>query len=204
MNLGPFTVRRRRASEGGFVLVTGLVLLITLLLLGASLVLSTSSEEKIQRNQRDKDVAFAAATAALRDAELHLSGAYQYRYKRWKTNSFTADCSAGWCDSTVAQSFQPVDKLDFFSGSGAGANSIAIGTVTGSPGVSHVSAQPRYMIELVCATITGERPDNGNGKVAQCDPNFAFRITAQATGRLSTTRVVLQEIYRDPNVFDGG
>lgn len=197
MRTSRFTLRQGRAHERGFVLVTGLVLLITLLILGASLVLSTASEEKIQRNQRDKDIAFSAAEAAMRDAELHISGAYQWPYKRLSPFAFKSDCHDGLCDSTVAQTFQPVDQLDFFDGTGTGDNSVVIGSVTGSPTLKHVSAQPRYMIELVCGQAYGEAPDS---KVPQCN-QFFFRITVQATGRLSTTRAVIQEIYRDPNVF---
>ncbi|MBK4738077.1 pilus assembly PilX family protein [Noviherbaspirillum pedocola] len=188
----PVTTIRKLSgvTQRGVALITALVFLLVLTMVGLSLANSTMSEEKVSRNARDLDIAFAAAEAALRDAELQITGAWQWPYKPVDPLDFTLSCTNGLCDATSAQqqTFQPVDALDFY-GSGTGAASIVIGAVTGSPQISGVRSawQPRYMIEMVCTTF---------GSLTGGSCNKAFRITAQGRGRLPNSRVVLQEVYR--------
>ncbi len=185
-----FSVYRVGRSQDGVALIVALMFMVVLTIVGIAIVNSTSSDEKMARNFRDSDVAFAAAEAALRDAELHISGAWRVPYAPVDLASFNSTCDGGLCDATPAsaQSFQPVDRLDFYGSSGAGSNSLALGAVTGtgSVAIQDVAAQPRYMVEVVCTAL-------GSQVGATC--NKAFRITAQAQGRSSNTRVTLQEIY---------
>lgn len=184
------SVRTVSRSQRGQALLMALMFMVVMTIVGMAIVDSTSSDEKMARNFRDSDIAFAAAEAALRDAELHVSGAWQWPYVPVDLASFNSTCADGLCDATPAsaQSFQPVDQLDFFGATAPGSNSVALGSVTGtgSVAVQGVADQPRYMIEVVC-TVLG----------AQTGPtcNKAFRITAQARGRSSNTRITLQEIY---------
>jgi type IV pilus assembly protein PilX len=177
---------KSKQRQRGTVLITAVIFMIVLMLLGISLVGSTSSDEKMARNARDADVAFAAAEAALRDAELQITGAYQWPYKPVSLYLFDTSCSNGLCDSTSAPPATQIDLLDFFGASAPGSKSVAIGTVTTSPAIANVLDQPRYLIELVCSSL-GTQTGSTCGKV--------FRITAQAHGRLPNTKVVLQEIY---------
>lgn len=175
-------------DQHGVALITSLIFLVILTMLGLSVVNSTTAEEKMSRNTRDVDVAFAAAEAALRDAELHITGAYQWPYNGLKATDFDTDCTNGLCDSSVAQTFQSINDLDFYGTTGLGANSQKIGTFTGTAQISGLrsSDQPRYMIEKVCTTL-------GSRQGFCTTP--AFRITAKSRGRLSNTLVVLQEVY---------
>lgn len=175
-------------AERGFVLISALLFMIVLTIIVISIAGTTSVEERVARNFRDRDIAFSAAEAALRDAELHLTGSWQWPYAPVDINAFNSSCTGGLCDSLTAQSWQPVDGLDFFSASGSGANSVRIGAVTGSPAIAGIvtANQPRYMIETLCSQL-------GSATAATC--NRVYRITAQARGRLDNTRVVLQEIY---------
>lgn len=180
--------RIRLNVQHGVALITSLIFLVILTLLGLSVVSSTTAEEKMSRNTRDVDVAFAAAEAALRDAELHLTGAYQWPYNGLKAIDFDTSCTNGLCDSSLTPAFSSVNDVDFYSTSGVGANSQRIGTVTGTAAVSglRTSDQPRYMIEKVCTTL--------NSLKGFCTTP-AFRITAKSRGRLPNTLVVLQEVY---------
>jgi type IV pilus assembly protein PilX len=184
----PYTRQR------GFVLMLTLIFMVVLTILGLGLGIATTDEEKMARNFRDRDVAFAAAEAAMRDAELRLTGAYKSPYDLSATSPlvYNDTCANALCDSTVAQAWQPVDQLDFFSNAGTGALSKPIGDITGSPTMKGLSSfslidndQPRYMIERIRTTITND----GGGSV------YAYRITIQARGRLPNTRVTLQEIF---------
>lgn len=173
--------------QKGVVLVVALIFLVILTMLGLSLSGSTTSEEKIARNFRDQDVANAAAEAALRDAEMAVSGMWQWPATPVNDLQFNSSCTGGWCDKTVAAA-QPVDTSDFYGSSLPGSSSVAIGAVTGSPSIQGVANQPRYLVEHLPSNLSG----------ATC----VYRITAQAQGRSSNTRVVLQEIY-NPSQISG-
>ncbi len=186
MKITQLHLKSNAVAQRGFVLIAALIFMVVLTLMVVSMTNTTSSEEKIARNFRDNDIAFAAAEAALRDAELRISGAYQWPYAAAVgINAFDAVCTNGLCDSQGPQTWQPIDQVDFYA-AGTGANSVVIGTTTGSPTIGGLTnaQQPRYMIELLklnsgsLTTIT-----------------YVYRITAQATGRFSNTRVVVQEVF---------
>lgn len=61
-------------KQQGVVLVVALILLLILTLLGLASVQSTSLQEKMAGNQRQQQLAFEAAEAALRQGELSLAG----------------------------------------------------------------------------------------------------------------------------------
>ena len=164
-------------------LVVALIFLVILTMLGLSLSGSTTSEERIARNFRDQDVANAAAEAALRDAEMAVSGMWQWPATPVADLQFNSSCTGGWCDKTAVQ---PIDASDFFGGALPGSNSVAIGTMTGSPSIQGVASQPRYLVEHVPSALAG----------GTC----VYRITAQAQGRSSDTRVVLQEIFNPSQI----
>lgn len=179
-------------SQHGVVLIMALIFLIMLTLIGLAMVGSTNLEEKIARNSRDQDIAYAAAEATLRDAIIRIDGSYKWPYNPVKQIDFDSSCTNGLCDSTLAQ---PIDAQDFFGSTAPGSNSVTIGTLnTGdtptsppaTPNIQGVAAQPRYVIELICTQLGGM---TGN----TC--NKIFRITVQAQGRSADTRVVLQQMY---------
>lgn len=184
--------------QRGVALITALIFLVILTMLGMSIVNTTTAEEKVSRNARDLDIAFAAAEAALRDAELHLTGMFQWPYKPLDPLDYDDACTNGLCDSGVIPVFQSINDIDFYSNSGLGAKSQKIGAVTGSALVSGLkddtdptkSSQPRYMIEKVCTTMNSSKPFCGTP---------AYRITAKSRGRLPNTLVVLQEVYLPAN-----
>jgi type IV pilus assembly protein PilX len=190
-----------RQNQQGFVLLTSLAFLVILTIIVLSTVNVSTSDEKIARNSRDKDIAFAAAEAAMRDAEMYLSGSYVYPYTPVNHNQslalsvasiFTQNCPNALCDLRSTVLAVPIDQLDFINGDTRDGpianNSVPIGgplgTTTGSPTVYGVYAQPRYLIEVV-------NQYNPTGVV--------YRITVQAEGRSSNTRVTLQELYVPPN-----
>lgn len=173
--------------ENGFVLILTLIFMVVLTILGLGLGIATTDEEKMARNFRDRDVAFAAAEAALREGELRVTGAYKSPYDPTGTTftSYTEACTNGLCNSLESQTWQPIDQLDFFSGSGIANNSVPVGSLPGTETINGLAGggQPRYMIELVATKLPG------NGTL------YAYRITAQARGRLPNTRVTLQEVF---------
>ncbi|MBK7898926.1 MAG: hypothetical protein KA603_05595 [Azonexus sp.] len=198
-----------QTTQRGFALVAALIFMVVLSIVAVGLSGTTTSEERMARNFRDQDTAFAAAEAALRDGELFVEGSWHYPYAPPPLEWFHAECDGGTgaidsdgdgnddnnltislkglCDFPVGYTGLPVHKLDFFATSDIGSRSVMLGSVTQTPALPGLTSQPRYMIELV-TNIKGPQDANGNS-------SRAFRITAMARGRLSTTSVVLQEVY---------
>jgi len=167
-----------RQGQQGFILLTALVFIIVLTVIVISTVDLSTSDEKIARNSRDKDIAFAAAEAALRDAQIYISGGYQFPYT---PNNNPANYPA-----EIAQP----EQSDFFNtGDPNYAFTSQIGTVTQSPQIIGVNAQPRYLIDIVRIAAPNS--------ICNSTP-FVFRITAQSEGRSPNTRSTLQELYCPP------
>ena len=173
-------------AQRGIVLISALIFLILLTLLGLAVSRNTTTEEKLARNFRDYDLAFSAAEAALRDAELVINGYYANPASPVSPYGFNSTCSGGLCDATVAQ---PIYNLDFYGATAPGSNSVALGSTTGSPTLTGLIVQPRYLIETVCRTVPGEALSSPSG----CQT--IYRITAQARGRIGSAVVTLQETY---------
>ncbi|WP_283744614.1 PilX N-terminal domain-containing pilus assembly protein [Sideroxydans sp. CL21] len=178
-----------RQNQQGFSLIMALGFMVFLTLIVLSMVNVTSSDEKIARNSRDKDLAFAAAEAALRDAEMYISGSYMYPYNpKLNVALYTSNCPNALCDLRST----PVNLgiRDFFSPDIYGSKSNVLGyasdgvtPTTYSPKINGVASQPRYLIEVV-----NTNDPSGNNPIA-------YRITAQSVGKSMDTRVTLQELY---------
>ncbi len=172
-----------RAQRGG-VLFISLMALVILAILGAYAAQNAGMSERIVRNQIDRDFAFQAAEAALRDAE-------QWAFANLTPASgFSNGCNGGLC--LPSQTFTPVwDAIDWTS-----ATPVLYGTNTGAPALQGVAQQPRYVIELLpdmpagpgASAVVGNRP-------ASAVTGVAFRITAVAWGRNPTTQVMLQSVF---------
>lgn len=177
--------------QQGAALIAALIFLVVLTIIGVGVVGTTTTEEKMARNFRDSDTAFAAAEAAIRDAEIRISGKFKpqsqivdYLYD-FKTNEFEKNdntCSNGICN--VSNDKRPV--YDHFSLTDA--PSAELGAVTDTPELAQVSAQPRYLIEKRLVPVPGESLSKA--------PTL-YRITAVGFGRLSA-QTVLQETYLPP------
>ena len=178
-----------RQNQRGFSLIMALGFMVFLTLIVLSMVNVTSSDEKIARNSRDKDLAFAAAEAALRDAEMYVSGSYMYPYNpKLNVALYTSNCANALCDLRST----PVNlgTRNFFSSDTYGSKSNVLGYAsdgvthtTYSPWINGVASQPRYLIEVV-----NTNDPSGNNPIA-------YRITAQSVGKSMDTRVTLQELY---------
>jgi len=186
---------RVRPGEEGVTLIVALIFLAVLTILGLGVVATTTNDEKMARNFRDMDIAFAATEAALRDAEIRItySAAKPFNY------SFNSTCNNGLCGPGLAN---PVDTYDFFGSSAPGSNSIALNANTAtspmlqqptdltlrSPAVQGVTVQPRYLVESLCRSVPGESATSSTCQTV-------YRITAKGKGISNNTAVVLQEVF---------
>ncbi|MDB5793721.1 MAG: putative transrane protein [Noviherbaspirillum sp.] len=194
------TLRQRGAA-----LVIALFMLIAVLLLSISGSQIALQEEKASRQDRDHQIAFQAAEAALMDAELDIENSPSAAKSRsaifspHRTEGFTPGCGAGnstlhWGLCTRAPEGDPPiwQTVDFFDQS-ANARSVPYGYFTGhvlQTGVGTLPARaPRYVIELI--------PYNRAGEEATIEDRvYFYRITAIGFGARDSTQVVLQTFYR--------
>ena len=199
---------RARKNEGGFVLATALFFLVALTILGVSALGVNSLEEKMLGYSRDKQVAFQAADAALRDAERYLfSGAIS------GATNFVADCTTGAGLYQVRTSGMPIwaelesgssCKDDAWIGKASAINaengkSYKYGTLSGVgefklDSSRAVASQPRFIIEVLPISATGSGSRRvGFGSASQM---YVYRVTAVGFGQRVTSRVLLQAVYR--------
>jgi Tfp pilus assembly protein PilX len=202
--MGLATDSRRR--QRGAALLTALFLMLAVLMIGVSAARTALNGEKSARHERDRHIAFAAAEAALLDAEHDIEGgadaasARAARFAPGSSAGFTDSCgqgaasvNLGLCLPAPAASAPVWQALDLAE---PGAGTVAYGQFTGAAmpaGSGLLPARlPRYLIELV--PLVGAAPADG----------AFYRITAIGFGGRDTTRVVLQSYYHKPRPTPAG
>jgi type IV pilus assembly protein PilX len=176
------------SRERGISLIIVLLFLVIMTGLGATAIRTATIEEKMSGNERDRQLAFEAAEAALRDGEREIVALLS------STSGFTSTCTAGLCvpSGTATPQWYVVDwngGLPHAYGSQSGA---------GAYPVTDVSRAPRYIIELLpdmpplpgCTIILNSR--------SSCTGGTPFRITAVGWGRRASTQVMLQSLFVKP------
>jgi Tfp pilus assembly protein PilX len=198
--MGPAVDAQRR--QRGVALLTALFLMLAVLMIGVSAARTALNAEKSARHERDRHIAFAAAEAALLDAERDVEGGGDVASAR--AALFAPGSSAGFADgcghgaanvnlglclpasAPAAPAWQALDLAD----ASAGAGTVPYGQFSGAamPVASGIlpARLPRYLIELVPLAAA-----------AAADGAF-YRITAIGFGSRDTTRVVLQSYYHKP------
>jgi type IV pilus assembly protein PilX len=171
-------------AQQGIVLIVSLIMLLLLTLIGTTGMQTTSLEEKMAGNMRDRNLAFQAAESALTAGEQYLvnvaifptpfctstDGRANGRYK-----PMDKDCNGVTDLDANNKPIQLWDNTVWDSGA-----SVAL---TGA--MSNLSANPRYIIEdMSCPT-----PPCAAG-------THSYRVTARASGGSADTVVILQSIYR--------
>ena len=176
------------ANQSGVVLIVSLIMLLLLMLIGTVGMQTTSLEEKMAGNMRDKDLAFQAAESALKAAEasLDVPAAALPAFVNAGTNGFYTDTVPG----TTYPDAVAIKSDSFW----ATANKVHTSTVTTSSGSSEALgdgiAAPIYIIQksstAVCFKAACPLPS---------DLSTPYTITVRATGASAGTVVILQSVY---------
>lgn len=153
-------------------LITGLIFMVVLTLLAIAAMRTTTLEELMARNARDRDLAFQAAEAALRAGEAELRGAVPPALAAGTARSprITAGSLNDYWISTHAWGTQSVSSWQ------------PAGT----------SAPPRYVIELMSTGVAG----GGTIGFGALPDQGVYRVTARGIGSSANTVVILQAIYQ--------
>jgi type IV pilus assembly protein PilX len=198
-------VAARRAAQQGGALVVSLLMLVAVLLLGISAADIALQGEKASRNDRDRQVAFQSAEAALMDAELDIENSpgndksRSLIFARESKEGFSEGCGAGTANiylglcNRAPEGAPPVWQTVDFMDESSNARSVPYGRFTkqsfqAGKG-SLPSRPPRYIIELMTYNREGE------GTSIE-DMTYFYRVTAIGFGMRDGTQVVLQTFYR--------
>jgi len=191
---------RRLDSEGGAALLVSVIFLVILTLLGISAATVTTLDEKMARNLRDRNIAFQAAEAALRDARADI---FKTRNLSGYTGFPVIAAGGGGCNTTPYKGLcRPSTGTtqvwqDYFDDADSD-KFVSYGEITGlsadkkfqlSPNPGGVTKQPRYLIEVIADPDSNESLKIGKPKVL-------YRITSIGYGSNDGTNVLLQEVVR--------
>jgi type IV pilus assembly protein PilX len=191
--------------QQGAALVVSLFMLVAVLLISISGSQIAMQEEKASRKDRDHQIAFQAAEAALMDAELDIENSPSPANSRsnifspHRTEGFTPGCGNrnnkvywGLCNK-AGEGAPPIWQAIDFLDESENARSIPYGHFTGhtlQTGAGTLPAKPpRYVIELMPYNKEGEEATHE-------DLAYFYRVTAIGFGTRDTTQVVLQTFYR--------
>lgn len=182
-------------KQQGAVLIVSLMILVIMTLIGITAMQTTTLEEMMAGNTRDRELAFQSAEVALREGEALVEE--------------LANIS-NFSDGTTDAGLYGLDNAepDFFAAtSWTTANSRAYGSlsvngVTNEP-VYGVASTPRYIIRYITMIETEQRTLNvgrgsGRGYTSSntaIDDVYKFRITARGTGGSDQAQVLLQSYY---------
>ncbi len=189
----PFSTRPTRKSQRGVVLAVVLILLLVMTLLAVASLSGTLLEERMGAAQVDRNLSLQATEATLREAEQVVRGL---------TDNSTLpdpgeDCAAGLCPMPQAGEEDQQQRWlnDGFWDDDSGTWAEFATDLDG------VTAQPRYIIELIDDAVADRQTCTTGGDVsleANCTlTSRRFRVTvrSQEEGRAA---VMLQSIYAVP------
>ncbi len=222
MRLTPSAFAFPNATSGktqqGSSLVVVLIMLSVIFVIGVISARLSLFSERSARNDRDRQIAFQAAEAALLDAELDMLGPNTASNRRVcdfdsvKPAAFIVGCGTGsktgMCLSAGAEgdAWKAV-KAQYSSEVGTATSNITVqfGQFTGQSiaqaGGGLPSKAARYVIEAVRYAGTG----NANDAVGNDKTEYAFLVTAMGFGTRPETQVLLQAlIYKPANKPDAG
>lgn len=193
-------------QQRGASLMVVLILLVVVSLLGVGGIQIATMGERSARNDRDLQIAWQAAEAALVDAEIDLDpNSLSTATRRTlfspstDTNSFVVGCGSsgnkkGLCAEVT--SGKPAWLTVDFTDTSSNAKTVAFGDFTSrathyTVGSGLQSAQlPRYVIEAI------KDPTEVQTK-GLIESRYVYRITAMGFGPRQDIQAVLQSIYRE-------
>ncbi len=180
----PYRKLSARHSQQGVVLIVSLILLVVMTVLGLTSVKLASSEERMAGQSYDRNLAFQAAEAQLRQAEISIEAA------ALPTPAALSDCTAvtaGDKQLKVCGAPTPSSTPRWIDASFTG---WASGTTVGS---GKLAITPDYFVEYLGNTFPcGFDPSTS---AASCK---RYRVTSRVQPADGRAAVTLQSIYAAP------
>jgi len=178
--------RPLKNRQQGVVLIISLIILMVMTLIGVTTMQSTTLQERMAGNTRQRNLAFQAGEAGLRAGETLLQGA--------TLPAFGSDLDPGLLDPWV----DPTSDPALTTSSDVATYWMAYDwTDTGSQNYGGtlddtLSSQPRYVIEHLF-----DKPGAGSLDATRPGaPESWYRVTARGVGGTGNAVVILQSLYR--------
>lgn len=168
-------------NQSGSILIVSLMILVVLTMLGVSSMSSTSLQERMAGNFRDRQIAFQAA-------ELTLAYAEEFAKNSINSASIFNDTNGYYSEYNGPTNFNAFDATWWTA-----TKSIALPTT-----ITQVRTQPRFVIEYrgdigeaegTSVNLSGYGESAGGGIIGN------FRVTVRATGLSDNTKIILQSNY---------
>lgn len=160
--------------QAGVALITGLIFLVMLTLIALAAMQSTTLEERMAGNARSRDLAFQGAEAAVRAAEVVLSGASLPPFNGSKAGYYAQLANGA--------------STDYWKTYDWDGKSVAyVGALTGVK-------EARFVVEALPANMASGGDDSLVAK--PLSGGEIFRITARGIGTDGTSTVILQTTFR--------
>lgn len=187
----------RSRGQRGFVLVTSLIFLVVITLLAVSAISSSTLQERMASNLREKSRARQAADAALREAELQLSSAAMATYQKARNCSSGGEvddsenglviCRQGVFDAADDDAGERYFDDDVWSSS-------AVQTYNADKNGDNdaIDTDVRYVVEELEDCVGSVDPD----KCALGAGVIRYRVTALARGQNPAAIAVTQSVYQ--------
>jgi type IV pilus assembly protein PilX len=181
----PLAQHSARPRQQGAVLVVSLVLLLILTMIGVTIARMQTVEERMSRNEHNRNLAMQASEAALRSAEAAVLDAIYVNFAQNANGLYTL----------VPASGSIVDQL--MSGAVTASSSTVL--TYGGPTLGDVplAQQPQLVVESLPPVAM---PGDNLGQVGAANnpvpPVKIYRVTARAVGGDGTATVTLQSVYR--------
>jgi type IV pilus assembly protein PilX len=178
------------AKQRGVVLFVALILLFILSLLGVTAARMQTAEERMARNEDNRQIGAQAAEAALRTAEAGLtSGAWSAAQFSGNSNGlYVLNASAGSVVSSLNWS-APTAAIPAAPGYAPNPGP----ALTSLPAAAQT---PMYVIESLPAVAIPGESINQVQYAAPTTPVAVYRVTANGSGADSSSSTLLQSIYR--------
>lgn len=173
-----------RSTQRGAALIVALVFLLLLTLLGVTAMGTTSLEEKMAGNLKDKDLAFQAAETALIAGEDWISNQLKEPEPNNSLGIYEFDSNAAqWIWNTV--DWSSTSNLVVYPNTP---------TQTTAGGLNEIKTQPKYIIEILAHV-----PEQGGSlrlNSTTGSGTTVLRITARGTGGTDNAVAMVQSIYQ--------
>jgi len=179
---------KTRIRQQGAILIVSMLLLLVMTLLGITAVSTTTLEEKMASNNRQRQLAFQAASSALRDAETWMRTNLR-TVSQFETTFNGTPLELYWVRQPTPGDDIRAVPMDIYDG-----YAWTVGNSQQPPtNVTTAINKPRYVIEYMGRIgeppLDYTEPDNRN---------YAFRVTAIGWGTDETTTFVTQSAFRIP------
>ncbi len=198
---GPLRAQRPAtpcARQGGIALVVALILLVVITLVGLAAVNGTIMQNKMAANQHDREIAFQAAEAALRQAQVVITTRAS---RATPAPAGIEDCSTPNGNVTPTNTCAP----NPFDDAGAGNFVTDVPTEVFNPGPLS-AGQPQYVIQYTGRFLAPPRDIHTTSSSSYADPTQStpladyYRITARSADPADLgdrAVVVLQSVFQN-------